>query len=157
MRNAISVSRIWKGKAEKESDCYDKFVYLWFAFNSLYNQHFDAYRNSERDAIKNLVNDNKHCFSEQVASKLFNDSSVIYFQDRIIRDCKGTGRDTRQNSLKLRDPNSHRFEKVKALCMILYQVRCNLFHGNKMFGRDSDDIVVEQASLALAQIVDAFC
>jgi hypothetical protein len=40
--------------------------------------------------------------------------------------------------------------------MILYQVRCNLFHGNKEFGRDADDKVIAQATAALDAVVKAF-
>lgn len=34
------------------------------------------------------------------------------------------------------------------------QVRCNLFHGNKLFGRDSDDQVVRHGAMALERVVE---
>lgn len=40
--------------------------------------------------------------------------------------------------------------------MILYQVRCNLFHGNKIYDRDSDKQVISNAAAALMIILQAY-
>lgn len=40
--------------------------------------------------------------------------------------------------------------------MILYQVRCNLFHGNKAYERDSDQEVIANAAKAMTLIMEAY-
>ena len=42
------------------------------------------------------------------------------------------------------------------MMMILYRVRCNLFHGNKMFESDSDEQVISNATGVLDSIVKAY-
>ena len=39
----------------------------------------------------------------------------------------------------------------RAMLMILYQIRCNLFHGNKSFGDSNDQEIMKNASELLLQ------
>lgn len=157
MRDAYTACRIWNEKSEGEVDCYDRFVYLWFAFNVLYNNYFDSYSDTERYAIKKMIDHHRGLFSEQAVNAITGDPAVVFFMDRTIRDCRSSGKDTSEYRIILSQQNRPPISKVKALCMILYQVRCNLFHGNKIFGRESDDQTVRQASIALYRIMEVLC
>ena len=149
MRRPKSVARAWLNKAMASKDSYDKFVYLWFAFNSLYNDYFVG---GERRAIKDMLSSDEYRLSEEKINQILHNASVSFFKERIIRDGRGNGKDTSEDVAILTGGYSKR-EKLKALAMILYQVRCNLFHGNKLFGRDSDDKVVENAANVLEDVV----
>ena len=54
MREPRAVARAWFDKAEAETDAFDRFVSLWFAFNALYNEYFAR---DERRAIGDLIHD----------------------------------------------------------------------------------------------------
>jgi hypothetical protein len=157
MRDAYSACKIWIKKSEDENDCYDKFVYLWFAFNAIYNNYFDSYNDSERYAIKKMIDGHRHLLKERASIEILGDSATIYFMNRTIRDCKINGNDTSEHRIILSQQDQSHARRIKSLCMILYQVRCNLFHGNKLFGRESDDEVVKQASIALGKVIKALC
>ena len=149
MRHPKGIARTWLNKAIASKDSYDKFVYLWFAFNSLYNDYFVG---GERRAIKDMLSSDEYRLSEEKINQILHNASVSFFKERIIRDGRGNGKDTSEDVAVLTGGYSKR-EKLQALVMILYQVRCNLFHGNKEFGRDSDDEVVENAANVLEDIL----
>lgn len=153
MRDQESIARIWYNKAEAAGDPYDRFVCLWFAFNALYNEFLQG---SERNAIGELIYSNRYNFSNTEIKDILKTPYAEFFKQRIIRDCRGSGRDTSESAAVSKSSDSSQKKKLNHLLRILYQVRCNLFHGNKLFGRDSDDQVVSNAAHALAGIMNAF-
>jgi hypothetical protein len=40
MKTPDMAARSWYEKTEHEDDDFDRFVYLWFSFNVLYNEYF---------------------------------------------------------------------------------------------------------------------
>ncbi len=153
MRDPQSIARTWYNKAGCAEDPYDRFICLWFAFNALYNEFLQG---SERNAIGELVYSNRYTLSNTSIHNILNSPCVEFFKQRIVRDCRGSGRDTSESAAVLRNSAFYPKKKLYHLLRILYQVRCNLFHGNKMFGRDSDDQVVSNAAGALEYIVNAY-
>lgn len=152
MRSPIQVAASWLKKAETEKDDFDKFISLWFAFNALYNQFF---HHSEIDAIYNLIfsHDKKIEYTELRDILTLNSST--FFENRIIRDCRGNGKDTIEYAAKLKDNSNSLRYRLFYLLKILYQVRCNLFHGNKMFDSDSDQEIIKNAASSMELIIRA--
>lgn len=152
MRDLKDIAKTWLNKAKQEEDCFDRFVSLWFAFNALYNEFLYRY---EKDAIIDLVDDRRYFIGDRRLNKILSSPSVDFFKRRVIRDCKGTGQDTRQEQIKLKSFGPPKM-RLKNLLLILYQVRCNLFHGNKMYGRDADNEVIGHASAVLLDIMNTY-
>lgn len=148
-----SIAQRWYRKAVSADDNYDRFVFLWFAFNALYNEFFDS---SERRAIGDLVYSNRYHISNAGINDILETPHASFFKQRIIRDCRGNGRDTSESAAVLRSSDSSPRKRLDCLLRIVYLVRCNLFHGNKMYGRDSDDEVVTNAAFVLTEIIEAF-
>ncbi|WP_254172881.1 HEPN domain-containing protein [Planktothrix pseudagardhii] len=153
MRFPNEIAKSWVSKAEQETDDFNRFVSLWFAFNALYNEFFFG---NERRAIKDFIDFSRLQIRREALIEIFRDDSSLFFTTRIIRDCRDTGKDTLEDSYKLNDRRSTPKYRLKALLMILYQVRCNLFHGNKIYHRDSDKEVVRNAANVLLKILQAY-
>ena len=153
MRDPKSIAQKWYRKAISADDDYERFVFLWFAFNALYNEFFSG---SERKAIGDLVYTDRYRINNARIKDILETSHAEFFQERIIRDCRGNGLDTSESAAVLRSSDYSQKKRLRNLLIILYQVRCNLFHGNKMFGRDSDDEVMINAAFVLTGIIEAF-
>lgn len=149
MKTPIDAASSWFEKANHEEDEFDRFVYLWFAFNILYSEHFD---NNERQAIREYLRENWWAISNP--DIILKSEDVDYFKNRIIKNCKIYNRqDTSEFAERLKNgQNSNRY-RFEALMMILYQVRCNLFHGNKLFSSESDQEVVKHAANILEKVI----
>ena len=149
MKTAIQAARAWHSKAKDETDDFDRFVYLWFAFNALYNEHL---RDSEKYAINSFITE--EFYQMRNVRYIINSDSARYFQNRAIRSCKAFDyQDTLFDTNKLRDSRNSDLVRLRALTMILYQVRCNLFHGNKMFSSESDHEIVRHAANVLYDLI----
>ncbi len=149
MRSANEAARAWYLKARDEGDQFDRFVYLWFAFNILYSEFMN---NDERWAIRKFTE--KRVLNIRNVEQILNHEDSRYFVRRIIRNCRiDNTQDTAELAAKLKNPRNHKNARFEALVLILYQVRCNLFHGNKLFSSESDQEVVLHAANVLQMIL----
>lgn len=151
----------WVELAEKEIDYFDKFVYCYFALNALYNPHYER---SERQAIctlfKRTYNYN-YGFKEEMRN-ILNTKEIKYFINRRpIRNCKynpeinpNVQYDTAKEKALLLSNNW--FSSNQAMLMIIYQIRCNLFHGNKQYYDENDQDIMKNASILLLKYMKAF-
>ncbi|HPQ21676.1 MAG TPA: HEPN domain-containing protein [Saprospiraceae bacterium] len=142
MININRVSRKWLERAIGEEDNFDRFVYAWFAFNAIYSQFTDA---REIDEIRQAIRAQTHSVSPRTLYNFLNRDSVKFFGDRVIRNMKNPERVNLWNHQTLKNSNNSNEKRIMALFGILYQIRCNLFHGNKLFDRDSDQEVIKNA------------
>lgn len=149
MRAPDEAARAWYLKARDEEDQFDRFVYLWFSFNILYSEYMT---NDERWAIRKFVQSRVH--SIRNVEQILNHDDSRYFVRRIIRNCRiDDTQDTSELAAKLKNPRNLKTVRFEALMLILYQVRCNLFHGNKLFSSESDQEVVMHAANVLESIL----
>src|SRR5208283_747131 len=150
MKTAREVAKSWVHKAKEEKDPFDKFVYLWFAFNALYGQYLEKEDDKEKYLICTCSKDYLKQVPRRNLQSILNKDYVRFFENRIIRDCRRkSGKDTRENVSSLKNTSNTLSYRVTSLLLILYQVRCNLFHGDKMYERDSDQEVIKNAADAL--------
>lgn len=138
----------WIEKSRIEEDYFDKFVYGFFALNAMYSVYYDG---NERQAIKDLFASsiNTHC--EDFREILYTPEYEYFCKRPPIKNCKydpskefSGPQDTSRDTIKLfeRNPKSSN----RAMLMILYQIRCNLFHGNKSFGDSNDQEIMKNAA-----------
>lgn len=138
----------WIDKSKHEEDNFDKFVYGFFALNAMYSVYYEG---DERRAIKDLFYDSVDMhYSEYRA--IMDAPEFEYFCNRpAIKNCKYDPnrddpgrRDTSRDTAKLLDRSTR--SSNRAMLMILYQIRCNLFHGNKSFGNFDDQEIMKNAA-----------
>lgn len=151
--------RKWVEKSRDETDNFDRFVYGFFAFNALYSEHYTG-ESSERYAIKEFLNDN-FVGHESEFKAIFELPEYEYFCNRRpIKNMRydpnsGQGyQDTRRETEAIKEKVLKK--STKAMIMILYQIRCNLFHGEKSFANESDREVMRNASELLLRYNEIF-
>lgn len=147
----------WVDKSRVEQDSFDRFVYGFFAFNAMYSVFYDT---DERRAIKDLF-DAIFKNSYEEFKEIFESPEYDYFCNRRpIRNMKYDPRkgfgypDTSRDTALLAEREVRRSNK--AMLMILYQIRCNLFHGNKSFADESDQETMRNASALLLRYNEIF-
>lgn len=158
--NEIRYATNWVKVAIESDDPYDRFVYAFFALNALYNKY---YKNSERQAIKSLFYDrfkNKQ-FRKKVDSIMDLEAYDYFVKRRPIRNCRyveGVTEpryyDTACDTYSLADYDA-KTSNISML-MIIYQIRCNLFHGNKQYHNHDDMEIMENSSTLLIEYMKAF-
>jgi len=83
MKTPDMAARSWYEKTEHEDDDFDRFVYLWFSFNVLYNEYFYS---NERQAIIKYVRNNLRFITN--IDQIFELDDTKYFYNRVIKNCK---------------------------------------------------------------------
>src|SRR5262245_60261314 len=125
MRMPQQGARSWLSRTESSRDEFDRFMALWIALNALYSSYQTE---SERQAIGDLVFSDEYRLSEGRLRSILDHPGARYFLTRTVRDVRGTGIDTAEHAAVLENTGRSFKRRLKALLMILYQVRCNLFH-----------------------------
>jgi hypothetical protein len=134
-----------------EFSIFDKFISLWISFNA-WGAH-TTQTNKDRDMIENLK---ENVILKDTYIKLLNENSDFkacvkalmeecpVYDDRFI-----DSREYYENAKHFNDLNN--FDQ---LLEIIYQVRCNLFHGRKNIDEKRDQKLVE---LCFKILHDLFC
>ncbi len=126
-------AREWHERGKQATDPIEAFSSFWRAFNNLY---FGVCHGQERVRIKFYLRGN---VSEAAAQQLLASCAeqIDYLFSQPIIDMRGNGRDTAPHVEAFgiaADPVT----KVEELFMVIYQVRCNLEHGQKSPRRERD-------------------
>lgn len=142
--------REWLHRSREMEDPIDGFSNVWRAFNNLY---FPVNGRNEREKIRSYIEGR---FDEELAAKLIENHAgeVSYLLAEPVKDMRGNGRDTSHHieGFQVREAS---LEKVKELFMIIYQIRCNLEHGQKSPFRVRDVELCRAARLLTDSVVDA--
>lgn len=157
MRTPAEATQAWLERAEQQHDPFDRFIALWVAFNVLYGS---LYRETERQAIGDYLY--SHRPPRRIIKQILDRPAVLFFHHRIIRDVRSLHdphrgiRDTFEAAITLRAVANPPAARLVALVRILYQVRCNLFHGQKLYDREADEEVVTNAAEALLHVLRVY-
>lgn len=138
----------WIEKSKYEEDNFDKFVYGFFALNAMYSIYYER---DERRAIKALFASSLDNHFDEFRKILYTREFDYFCNRPAIKNCKFNPlrddprtRDTSEYTGYLRE--KHPKHSNRAMLMILYQIRCNLFHGNKSFGDMNDQEIMKNAA-----------
>ena len=150
MNDSLKISQDWFSVSKNTSNVlpvYFQFIVLWISFNTFYSAKFKKGRDS--DKVKEFYNDSS---AQTVYSSLFEIGS----QERmgIISEFKETNASLdRDVVFDMRFPRSK--EKAKKFVSensninnffdVVYQIRCNLFHGGKEVNDGCDEKLVAWA------------
>ncbi len=125
---------------ESGNDKIIKFMMHWIAFNWLYREHVKEYE------YQCIIAYCKEHFDELSTYDPFSTPEIQVFLEEPVRDMKfKNDREDRWESLK----HGTRKQKLISLFLSMYQVRCNLFHGDKSLRIERDVRLIESSSVIL--------
>ncbi|GAB2192087.1 hypothetical protein MAH1_36960 [Sessilibacter sp. MAH1] len=137
----------WFERGKQQNDPLNAFSNYWRGFNHLF-----AGNKNERDLISLYLSSS---ISEETAEVIL--SSNVEEAQVLLRtpvlDMRGNGRNTRRYQKQFHSQNTA-IEKLVALFMIIYQVRCNLEHGQKSPNRDRDIQLCQASCPFIAAIIE---
>lgn len=126
-------AREWLERGKQLADPIDAFSSYWRGFNNLFSS---VGRGQERDLIKSYLD--VHITREQSQEILdTNAANIDYLLSQPVIDMRGNGKDTSPN-IQAFNIAADAQAKLSELFMVIYQVRCNLEHGQKSPSRDRD-------------------
>ncbi len=140
-------AREWLKRGAAADDKFDGLSNYWRGFNYLF-----AGNGHERDLISKFLRSRVDAqFAERLLSAEAENAKVLLSQP--IIDMRGNGKDT-SPYIKKFDQAGSSLDKIVALFMVIYQIRCNLEHGQKSPSRDRDADLCRAACPFVAAVVD---
>jgi len=142
-------AREWLERGKQAADQIEAFSNFWRGFNNL----FSAIGNGqERDKIRLFLS---RRLSEAQAKEILesNAAGVAYLLSQPVVDMRGNGRDT-TSYIEAFKATTDSLIKLQELFMVIYQVRCNLEHGEKSPRVERDVLLCESAAPLVAYVVD---
>lgn len=134
----------YKYGLENNKDFISRFMMRWVAFNWMYCQ---CGNKSERQNIKSF------CWKRENQEKLelydpFETDAIEIFKKQAVWSKGGQASDDDPEELwkSIRDGRGNSTKRAIDLLLIIYQVRCNLFHGSKSPDDDRDMALVEASA-----------
>lgn len=120
-------------------------------FNSLYS---NSSSKTEVDSIKSFIDTNVDL---KVAQELLDNHQIeiTYFMTRPVIDMRGNGKSS-QTDIDIFNSTDCAVSKLKSILMVIYQVRCNLMHGQKSPSRDRDVDLCKHSWPFVAELVDRY-
>ena len=111
---------------------------------------FPIGNDTERNNIKTFLNQN---ISEAEAEEILHAHAdeIAYLLSQPVIDMRGNGKDTKPN-IEAFNAATDYLTKLKELFLVIYQVRCNLEHGQKSPGRERDVHLCQSASPLVAHV-----
>lgn len=136
----------WLARGEFAADTFDALSNYWRGFNNLF-----AGRGQERQLISEFL---RSKLDEQFAEELLDSHAqeVNNLMFMPVIDMRGTGNDTSQYISEFSAATTA-VEKIVALFMVIYQVRCNFEHGQKSPSSERDQILCSAACPFVAKVV----
>lgn len=142
-------AREWLQRSCEAEDPIDEFSHAWRAFNHLY---FPVNGQNERDKIRRYLKDSvDEIMAERLLQK--HEDEIDYLTVEPVIDMRGNGRDTARY-IEGFEGEGEAVGKVQEIFMIIYQVRCNLEHGQKSPSRERDVELCRSACPLVQRVVD---
>ena len=145
---ATMVAREWLESGDERFAPIDQLTDYWRAFNNLYSPVTGP---SEPQRILNFL---ALHVPEETATTILQDreGEARYLLSVPVVDMRGNGRDT-ADCIEKFDDAGNSLEKLQQLFRVIYQVRCNLEHGQKSPTDDRDVRLCQAAGPIVADVV----
>lgn len=136
----------WFQRGRSAVDSFDALSNYWRGFNNLF-----AGNGQERILIAEFIQSN---INEEFAQELLDrhGQEVNDLMSEPVIDMRGNGRDTSNYRTEFTVAETA-VEKLVALFMVIYQVRCNFEHGQKSPSRERDLTLCKAACPFVASVV----
>ncbi|WNM57890.1 hypothetical protein [Candidatus Nitrospira allomarina] len=142
------LAREWLQRGKLAQSPIDAFTDFWRAFNNLYSAH-PGIREIERVRAFLMARVPSVAAATILSS---HQEQVDYLLSQPVSDMRGNGRNTKTAVAAFRAGGSDQ-EKLCELFTIIYQVRCNLQHGQKSPTVDRDLRLCECSAPVVAEVV----
>lgn len=119
-----------------------KFAMLWFSFNGYYSERYSHIR-GERNQLIEFAKDNKNLYESLLSDKQGFKNILDKFAETQHPD-RTSVRDMRPNSQQSVKFNSNN-KSCEDFLNVLYQIRCNFFHGDKLPFYEKDKKLIHWA------------
>jgi len=133
-------------KSFERSDYKDwfEFAMLWFSFNSYYSERYSKIRVEKNQIIK-FAKDNKALYESLLTGKQADFKNVLEkFTETKSPEKRECIKDMRLNRSRCVKFNSE-YNSCEDFFKVLYQIRCNFFHGDKRSDSDQDKKLIQWA------------
>lgn len=138
---------------ENNDPFFVKFMTLWIAFNQIYSKFSGEEEKPKTERVqimKCLEKDEENqLLTRELFDSIFTSPFIKVFKDEPVcsydRLEKKFIPDSFKNNETVKNENEKWQERIKALFMMIYQVRCNLFHGSKEVSNPRDVKLVKCA------------
>jgi len=133
-------------KSFEKSDYRDwfKFAMLWFSFNSYYSERY-THIGGEKNKIIEFAKDNKDLYKSLLADEKTDFNNVL----EKFRKTKSPEKREFVKDMKLNTGRCVKFDTLNKSCedffKVLYQIRCNFFHGDKRSNFNQDRKLIQWA------------
>ncbi len=147
---------------ENNDPFFIKFMTLWIAFNQIYSKFSGEEKKpkSERVQIMECLekDEENHLLTRELFDSIFTSPFIKVFKEDPVcsydRLEKKFIPDAFKNNETVKNENKQWQERIKALFMMIYQVRCNLFHGSKEVSNPRDVKLVKCAGEILEMYLE---
>jgi hypothetical protein len=142
-------AREWVLQGRQAGDPFAAFSCFWRGFNNLYS---NPSLGPERETIKHFLSEH---LSNTKAQDILqaNQDCVAYLLSQPVIDMRGNGKDTADH-IELFNSAVNSSAKLQEVFMVIYQIRCNLEHGQKSPSRDRDIQLCQHAAPLVASVVE---
>jgi hypothetical protein len=143
IETARELNQRWMQKADESVDSFDAYIFYWIAFNIFYSRRTDEMRDSV--AVEMLGKD------EELNGRFETFVRINRASFNLLKELHPPVQDTRHGSVVVVENDT-----LTEVLGVLYQVRCNLFHGDKGDSVKRDREVIESTLPMLREIVRDF-
>ena len=141
------IIRTWYERAQSAEDRFDKFIYLWIAFDAFATNYSE--KEWPKQVRKNIEKDSllTNCYVSSMKNNDF--SREIRELQKLcpVYDTRKKFLNDPKYSVTISDPNN-----FKEVINVLYKIRNNLFHGGKSPNEERDKKLVSLAFNILSKI-----
>jgi hypothetical protein len=139
-------AREWLERGAAATDAFDAFSNFWRGFNALF-----AGPGQEREQISNFIST---AINDHFAQEMLNAHAdeVGHLMGVPVIDMRGNGRDTSQH-IETFGTAASAIEKLVAVFMVIYQIRCNFEHGQKSPSQVRDQLLCKAACPFISGVV----
>ena len=146
IQNHENIVKGWIKKGDGETDSFFKFISYWIAFNCWLTTKTNEY--CDRDALDKLY---KEPSLYGGFSSIVNDGNNKKLFDALVGICPI------ENNRKRTKRPVNDYKNFAEVMNVLYEIRCNLFHGSKIDSNERDAQVMRAAVPVLELIVKTIC
>lgn len=141
------IIRSWYERAQSAEDAFDRFIYLWIAFDAFATNYSE--KEWPKEVRENIEEDSLLINDYLSSMKDINFSRKIRELQKLcpVHDTRKKFLNDPKHSVTINDPNS-----FKEVINIIYKIRNNLFHGGKSPNVERDRKLVSLAFNILSKL-----
>lgn len=143
--NSKKIIGTWIKKGDSESNKFSKFICYWISFNCW------------------LYTKTGECADRKALNKLYKNQSLYQKFTDLVKENEAVFKDFKNVCPIENNRNSGRIKELKNIydfkenIDVIYEIRCNLFHGSKVDKDERDVEVIKASTPVLGLIVKNIC